>query len=95
MNKMPSLRVASVSLCSHTHTRAIGMNGMKAVRLLGKHELDELCVVNLAITINVGLPNHFIAFVVGELLPQIAHDVAKLSCRNVAVAVLVKHLESL
>merc|ERR1711924_303810 len=63
--------------------------------LLGHHHLDELFVVDLAITINVSLTDHFIDFFVGELLAEVGHDVTKLCSGDEAVAVLVEDLESL
>ena len=63
--------------------------------LLGHHHLDEFLVVDLAITINIGLADHFINFLVSELLAQVGHDVTELGGRDETVAVLVEHLEGL
>merc|ERR1711988_2029377 len=46
--------------------------------LLGHHDLDELLVVDLAVTVNVGLADHLIDLLVGELLTEVGHDVTKL-----------------
>ena len=39
--------------------------------LLGHHDLDELLVVDLAVTVNVGLADHLIDLLVGELLAKV------------------------
>merc|ERR1719181_1347302 len=67
----------------------------KDVRLLGHHDLDELLVVDLAVTVNVRLADHLVDLLVGELLAEVGHDVAKLSRRDEAVAVLVEDAEGL
>merc|ERR1719152_309675 len=64
-------------------------------RLLGHHDLDELLVVNLAVTVNVSLADHLIDLLVGELLAKVGHDVAELSRRDEAVAILVEDTERL
>ena len=61
--------------------------------LLGHHHLDEFFVVDLTITIDIGFTNHFVDFLVGELLSEIGHDVTEFSSADVAVAVLVEDLE--
>merc|ERR1712146_148976 len=63
--------------------------------LLGHHDLDELLVVDLAVTVNVCLADHLIDLLVRKLLTEVGHDVAKLSCRDEAVAVLVEDAEGL
>jgi hypothetical protein len=40
--------------------------------LLGHHHLDELLVVDLAVTVDVGLADHLIDLLVGELLAEVA-----------------------
>merc|ERR1719263_1974340 len=39
-----------------------------AARLLGHHDLDELLVVDLAVAVNVGLAEHLVDLLVGQLL---------------------------
>merc|ERR1711924_206524 len=70
---------------------------MKAVDayLLGHHDLDELLVVDLAVTVNIGLADHLVDLLVGQLLAEVGHDVAELSRGDEAVAVLVEHAEGL
>ena len=63
--------------------------------LLGHHHLDEFLVVDLAITIDIGLTDHFIDLLVSQLLAQVSHDVAKLGGGDETVTVLVEHLEGL
>merc|ERR1711953_1188510 len=56
---------------------------------------DELLVVDLAIAVDVRLAEHLIDLLIGELLTKVGHDVAQLSGRDEAVAVLVEHAEGL
>merc|ERR1719217_1112082 len=66
-----------------------------SAHLLGHHDLDELLVVDLAVTVNVGLADHLVDLLVGQLLAEVGHDVAQLSRRDEAVAVLVEDAERL
>lgn len=59
------------------------------------HHLDEFVVVNLSVAVDIGLPDHLVHLLVGELLAEVGHDVAQLSRGDEAVAVLVKDLEGL
>ena len=59
---------------------------------LGHHHSDELLVVDVTVTVNVGLSDHLVDLLVGQLLAQVGHDVAKFGCRNEAVAVLNRKL---
>ena len=52
------------------------------LRLFRHHHLDELFVVDLSIAIDVSFTDHLIDFLVGELLAEVGHDVAKLGGRN-------------
>mmetsp|Transcript_54403 Transcript_54403/g.161653 ORF Transcript_54403/g.161653 Transcript_54403/m.161653 type:complete len:210 (+) Transcript_54403:166-795(+) len=63
--------------------------------LLGHHDLDELLVVDLAVTVNVRLADHLVDLLVSQLLAEVGHDVAELSRRDEAVAVLVEDTEGL
>lgn len=49
--------------------------------------------VNPAITVLVSFPNHFVNFVIGELLANRGHDMAQLCSRNEAVVIAVEDLE--
>eukprot|EP00295_Goniomonas_pacifica_P007279 CAMPEP_0175835060 /NCGR_PEP_ID=MMETSP0107_2-20121207/16388_1 /TAXON_ID=195067 ORGANISM="Goniomonas pacifica, Strain CCMP1869" /NCGR_SAMPLE_ID=MMETSP0107_2 /ASSEMBLY_ACC=CAM_ASM_000203 /LENGTH=77 /DNA_ID=CAMNT_0017148323 /DNA_START=57 /DNA_END=287 /DNA_ORIENTATION=- len=71
------------------------MTFLKSPCLFGHHHLHELLVVDLAITVDVGLADHLVDLLVGKLLTEVGHDVAELSSGNEAVAVLVEHLEGL
>mmetsp|Transcript_5766 Transcript_5766/g.11783 ORF Transcript_5766/g.11783 Transcript_5766/m.11783 type:complete len:206 (+) Transcript_5766:195-812(+) len=66
-----------------------------ASNLLGHHHLDELLVVDLPVTVNVGLADHLVNLLVGQLLTKVGHHVTQLSSGDEAVAVLVEHLEGL
>ena len=63
--------------------------------LLGHHHLDKLLVVDLTVAVDVGLPDHLVDLLVGELLPKVGHDVTELGGGDEAVAVLVEDLEGL
>merc|ERR1711879_680753 len=61
--------------------------------LLSHHDLDELFIVDLAITVNVGLAEHLVNLLISQLLTKVGHDVAQLGSGDKAIAVLVKHAE--
>lgn len=81
------------------------------MRLLLHHELDELVVyislagaalfgleartVDASVTVLVGLPDHLINLVVGELLTDGGHDVSELGGGDESVVVAIKDLEGL
>lgn len=48
----------------------------------------------MTITIDISLADHFIDFLVCELLTKVGHDVAQFRGRDVAIAILVEHAES-
>ena len=60
-----------------------------------KHELNEGGVVDQAVLVGVGLLDHLLQLLLGELLAEVCHNVPQLSHREEALAVLVKHLEGL
>merc|ERR550514_2496951 len=62
---------------------------------LGHHHLDELLVVDLSVTINICLPDHFINFLIRELFSEVGHHMPQLRSADEPVAVPVKYLESL
>merc|ERR1712146_661042 len=62
---------------------------------LSHHHLHELFVVDLAVTVHVGLSNHLVNLLVRELLPEVGHHVAQLGGADEAVAVAVEDLERL
>ena len=51
--------------------------------------------IYLSIPVYVGLPDHLVDLLVGELLPEVGHDVAQLGRADEPVAVLVEHSECL
>jgi hypothetical protein len=59
------------------------------------HKLDELVVVDSAITVLVSLPDHLINLVIGELLTDGGHDMSEFSSGNEAVVITVENLEGL
>ena len=62
-------------------------NGVRcgAPRLLGHHHLYELLVVDLSVSVDVGLADHLVDLVVGELLAEVCNRVAQLRRRDEAV----------
>ena len=60
-----------------------------------KHELNEGGVVDQAVLVGVGLLDHLLQLLLGELLAEVCHNMPQLSHREEALAVLVKHLEGL
>merc|ERR1712060_783057 len=57
------------------------------------HHLDEFLVIDLAITINVGLPNHLIDFLIGKLLAQVRHHMTELRRADEPVPITIEDLE--
>lgn len=68
---------------------------VQTLHLLGHHHLYELFIVDLAITINISLTNHFINLLVSELFTEVGHDVTQFSGRDETISVLVEDLEGL
>uniref|UniRef100_A0A2P2LAZ9 Calmodulin n=1 Tax=Rhizophora mucronata TaxID=61149 RepID=A0A2P2LAZ9_RHIMU len=62
---------------------------------LGHHDFHKLFIVDLPITIHIGLTDHLIDFLICQLLPKICHDMPELSSRDEAILVLVEHSEGL
>ena len=73
----------------------MGIHLVGADTLRGRHELDELLVVDLAVTVNVRLADHLIDLLVGELLTEVGHDVTKLSGGDETIAITIEDLEGL
>jgi hypothetical protein len=61
--------------------------------LLGHHHLDEFFVVDLSVSINIGLTDHLINLLVGELLTKVGHDMTQFGGRDETVAILIEDLE--
>merc|ERR1719203_1429887 len=62
---------------------------------LGHHHLDELFVVDLPIAVDISLADHLVDLLIGELFPEVGHDMAKLCCTDEAIAITIEDLESL
>ena len=58
-------------------------------------QASETFVVDESVAVDVRLANHLFDLVVGQLLAERHHYLTKLAGRDVAVAVLVEHLERL
>merc|ERR550537_12012 len=69
--------------------------GCKAANSLGHHHLDKLLVVDLTITVNISLSDHFIHFFISELLAEICHHMTQLCCTDEAITITIEHLEGL
>merc|ERR1740125_24322 len=70
-------------------------SNQKGCTSLCHHHLHKLLVIDLAITIDVGFPNHFIDLLVCELLAQICHDMTQLGGTDEAISIAIEHLEGL
>uniref|UniRef100_A0A6V2M3V7 Uncharacterized protein n=1 Tax=Ditylum brightwellii TaxID=49249 RepID=A0A6V2M3V7_9STRA len=68
---------------------------MVKTNLLGHHHLDKFFVVDLTISINIGLADHLINLLISELFPKVGHDVTQFGSRDEAISVLVENLEGL
>merc|ERR1719333_1352620 len=66
---------------------------IKVTILLGHHHFDELLVVDLTISIDIRLTDHFINLLIGELLTQVGHHMPQLRSRDETIAITVKDLE--
>ena len=62
--------------------------------LFSHHHLHELLVVDLTVTIDIGLTDQLIDLVVGQLLSQVGHDVTQLGGGDETVAIAVEDLLS-
>merc|ERR1712151_584704 len=62
---------------------------------LGHHHLDELFVVDLPIAVDISLADHLVHLLIGELFPEIGHDMAELCCTDEAIAIAIENLEGL
>ncbi len=69
-----------------------GRRGRRSCGADAPHHFDELLVVDLAVAVNIHLPDHLINLLVRELLTKISHDELQLCSRDETVAVLVEHL---
>lgn len=58
------------------------------------HHSDELLVVDVAIAVDVGFPDHLVDLFVGQLFPEVGHHVPQFGGRDESVAVSVEDLES-
>ena len=62
-------------------------------RLLSCHHSNKLLIVNLTITVNIGLSDHLIYFLVCKLHTEIVYDMSKLSSRNLTITISIEDLE--
>ena len=60
------------------------------IQSLWCHHHDKLSIVDLTITGNVGLSDHFVNLLGGEFLPKVGYHIG---CCDVTIAVLVKRPE--
>merc|ERR1719231_1780944 len=66
--------------------------GMK--RSLRHHHLHKLLVVDLAVSVDIGLPDHFVHLLISELLAEVRHYMAQLRRADEAITVAVKTLNA-
>ena len=69
------------------------MDEIVLYRSSGHHHSNELLVVNVAVSVDICLPNHLINFFVGEFFAQVGHDVSKFGGGNEAVSVSIEYFE--
>ena len=62
---------------------------------LSHHHSDELFVVDVTVTVDIGLSDHFIDLLIGELLAKVSHHMAQLRGGDETVAVFVEDAERL
>ncbi len=62
---------------------------------MSHHHSYELLIVNVTISIQVGLFNHFVHFLVCEFFAQICHYVSELCGRYKSVTVSIENPKSL
>lgn len=67
----------------------------KTISSTSHHHADEFVIVDVSISVDVGLPDHLVHFLLRQLLPQVRHHVPQLRRRNQPVSVPVENLESL
>merc|ERR1719444_193145 len=72
-------------LCSHAPA--------KACASLRHHHFHKLLIVDLSVTINISLADHFVNFLICKLLTQVGHHMTELSCANETVAIAIEDLE--
>merc|ERR1712146_160448 len=59
------------------------------------HHLDKLLIVDLAISIDICLSDHFVNLLVSEFLAEVCHHVAQLCGTDESIAIPVEDLERL
>merc|ERR1719387_2080341 len=64
-------------------------------RSLGHHHLHKFFIVDLPITIYIGLADHLIDLFIRELLAKVGHHVPQLRSTDEAVSITIKNLEGL
>merc|ERR1719310_2313866 len=69
--------------------------GENCINSLGHHHFDELLVVDLSISINVGFANHFIDLFIGKLLAKVGHHMPQLRSTDKSVTIAIENLERL
>jgi hypothetical protein len=82
----------SIYFCIISWTNSLSV-GKVSIRLAKRAE--GMHTVDASVTVLVGLPNHLIDLVVGQLLADGRHDVSQLSSGDEAVVITVEDLESL
>merc|ERR1719215_1240220 len=68
---------------------------LQSATSLSHHHLHELLVVDLPISVNVGLADHLIDLFVRQLLAKVRHHMTQLGGADEAIAVAIENLEGL
>jgi len=87
--------VSSVMICAW-HAECHAIYQLFASEWSRVHEMSKTTfVVDKSVAVDICLANHLVDFVVGQLLAECHHHLSQLAGWDVAVSVLVKHLERL
>ena len=57
---------------------------------LSHHHSNELLIVDVSVTVDISLSDHFIDLLVSQFLAEISHNMPQLSRRNVSVAIFIE-----
>merc|ERR1719265_692796 len=91
------LRLCVSSACAAPHDVLLHLLALSKggyFNSLGHHHLDELLVIDLPISVNVSLPDHFIDLLVSQLLTKICHHMPQLRSTDESIAIAVENFES-
>ena len=62
---------------------------------LGQHQADELLLVDVTVTIEVGITDHLVDLRLGEPLTEVSHDVTELGSGDQTAAIAIEDHEDI